>query len=90
MTREERTYVSPSDLTEIELRCANPNCRARVSSKLTSTLNLPFRCTNCNRTWFQAESDAAYRSIQLLISGLNSLAQQPDFEVRLHIKSVSE
>lgn len=75
MTRENRIFITASDLTEMELRCVHDGCKAKVSVPLGDGTKIPRVCPVCNAEWFSPVSDDRRNNLLTLASSLRNLRQ---------------
>lgn len=93
MTSENRTFVMPDELTNIEFRCQNDRCGAALL--LPNELDIRFfhtDCPHCHAPWFQHDSpvEKALISLRDAITTLVENQKSTGCTIRLEIKQAGK
>ena len=90
MTMETREFITLDEIIGIELKCANPECKASVSIALAELTEgrMAYACPSCNIPWAN-ERSIRQSPLMIFADSFRSLMAVKDgvpFTIRLEIR----
>jgi len=75
MTRETRTFISPSEIAGVQFECTKCHAKVTIPMRTDRNIEVPTQCCVCNDYWFSSVMDTRHRAVVTAIDQLTKVAK---------------